>query len=888
MLDALLSVLNSDLSYNESVCNVSKELRQRAICKGYQIDPVFRNTNGITLQMKSMEFILTDGKSGLHKTTKLFKEAVALYKTDKDTYEKKLKEAKQVAVEKSIKDEFFKWISNKLQATQLSDSYTMCDEIEQYCLNKGILTAGLFEVTNVKTVNKVSRIIASDKEFREENRRSLSKIRGVIYYYIRFLQEHPVHEIETIIGETSAQINQTIVDKKNIGIEDTSYAEDLRVEVYEQPRKVEIESTSKSTTDINESNKKYFDNTSKVETANEIPERRKHFSSWLNSKNEDTGIILVSLMDLSKIGKMALQKGIIDKDIYLIDSPSALRTVSVRLQRCDEFLGLLPRLQRQYIKTLDSYIVYNTINNSKSNDDNETGIQPTDSMEWTLTEQECSALVNDNEIDSENVENIEVVDADSNFSDEEGKLTLILKEDYENGFRIKSAIDKGRFKVFYKERFDKELLLSDEQLIQTLMKMGMLREERIYAKQGDEQKELLKQIYDEVISVFDTGATCVYEDSIYDRYGIELADKLQMYNAGELGDLLLEMSRGKLRRKHTFLCLKHGQSDLKQDVLNVLKKSPTSLNYDDIQGIMWYVPIAKVKQVMVNIKSIVYVAPETYFFAPNLPVSQEELMVIKQLINKALETKSHMTDVELRVAIEENCPSVAINTEDFTTYGLRNSLAYILRDAFAFNGPIISMFGNELGMAEVFVAYCRDREQVTTEELKTLAADMDTVIYWDAVRDVTVRISDEILLRDDQVNFDIVAIDNVLDKLSARDYIPLKDIGLFMHFPTLSIPWNGYVLESYLYKYSKMFKLLHAGFSASGYFGAMVRQECAIDNYRMMIVDALTHSNQWSNKSSALDFFVREGYQQRRSYVDIENVILEAKLFKEKIKETKK
>jgi hypothetical protein len=55
-----------------------------------------------------------------------------------------------------------------------------------------------------------------------------------------------------------------------------------------------------------------------------------------------------------------------------------------------------------------------------------------------------------------------------------------------------------------------------------------------------------------------------------------------------------------------------------------------------------------------------------------------------------------------------------------------------------------------------------------------------------------------------------------------------------------------------------------------------------------MIVDALTHSNQWSNKSSALDFFVREGYQQRRSYVDIENVILEAKLFKEKIKETKK
>ena len=332
----------------------------------------------------------------------------------------------------------------------------------------------------------------------------------------------------------------------------------------------------------------------------------------------------------------------------------------------------------------------------------------------------------------------------------------------------------------------------------------------------------------------------------------------------------------------------NGKSNLEQDVLNVLKKSPIPLKYEDINKSMWYVPIDKIKQVMVNIKSIVYVAPETYFYAPNLPVSQEELMDIKRLIYKELETRTHITDVELRAMIVDKYPSVAINTADFTTYGLRNSLGYIFRDAFAFNGPIISAYGKELGMAEVFTEYCQERERVTTEELKALALEMNTIIYWDNIRKVTVRISDKILLRNDKIYFDIESIDNVLEKLCDKDYVPLKDIGLFMHFPSISVPWNGYVLESFLYKYSKKFKLLHAGFSASGYFGAMVRKECVIDDYRTLIVDALAHSKKWINKSTALDFLVREGYQQKRSYADIEKVIFEAKLLNEKIEETVK
>lgn len=499
------------------------------------------------------------------------------------------------------------------------------------------------------------------------------------------------------------------------------------------------------------------------------------------------------------------------------------------------------------------------------------------SWEQVCETNECSYA----EVEELGAENVPI-------SEEEEQLALILKNDYENGFRINSAIDRGRIKVFYHERFGKELSLSNEQIIVSLKKVGTVREERIYAKQDDEQIDLITQIFEDVMLVFESGATCVYPEAIYQKYQVELAEMMQIYEAEFLGNTLIEMSTGKLRKKQTFLCLTDRQADLDRDVLEVLKKSPIPMTYADIQEVMWYIPLDKIKHVLVVTKSIVQVEQETYFYSMNLPISQDEITEVNRLIHQVLEHRSYITDVELRQLIDDNCPGIAINTSEFTTYGLRNCLGYILRDSYSFNGPIISSLGKELSMAEVFAQYCDDREQVTTEELKTLASEMNTVIYWDSVREETIRISDNLFLRCDKVDFEIEEIDRVLDALCDKNYIPLKDIGLFMHFPALCVQWNGYVLESYIYKYSKKFKLLHASFSASGFFGAMVRQDSGIEDYRALIVDVLANSNKWEDKNSALELLVEQGYQQRRKYADIEKVVHEAKLLREKINAARK
>lgn len=96
LLDALLQVLSGTLSRKDAVDSVSQKLRAYAIHHGTAIDAVFRNQNGIRLQMSIMECAYTNGNRGLkqHEVPKLFQNVVSLYKNDRDTYETRLAAAK--------------------------------------------------------------------------------------------------------------------------------------------------------------------------------------------------------------------------------------------------------------------------------------------------------------------------------------------------------------------------------------------------------------------------------------------------------------------------------------------------------------------------------------------------------------------------------------------------------------------------------------------------------------------------------------------------------------------------------------------------------------------------------------------------------------------------
>lgn len=72
LIEACEEVLRKGKPKSEVVKTVSSKLRKRAISKNIAIDDVFRNENGIALQMQKMAYLLTHGEKGMPGASKLY------------------------------------------------------------------------------------------------------------------------------------------------------------------------------------------------------------------------------------------------------------------------------------------------------------------------------------------------------------------------------------------------------------------------------------------------------------------------------------------------------------------------------------------------------------------------------------------------------------------------------------------------------------------------------------------------------------------------------------------------------------------------------------------------------------------------------------------------
>ncbi len=86
LIDAYFAYQDGNITRKEVVMKLSKRLRARMINLGMSISDTYRNENGIDLQMRAMEYVLTNGEHGMDHPPKIFVEIGDLYAHDKDNY----------------------------------------------------------------------------------------------------------------------------------------------------------------------------------------------------------------------------------------------------------------------------------------------------------------------------------------------------------------------------------------------------------------------------------------------------------------------------------------------------------------------------------------------------------------------------------------------------------------------------------------------------------------------------------------------------------------------------------------------------------------------------------------------------------------------------------
>lgn len=189
LLDGLLEILNDGASRIDIIRRVSRDLREMARQQGENIDEIFRNENGISFQLQSMESAFK-GYTILKPATKLFKDVVGIYRQNRPEYYRLLGEARAMINDThSCEADFMTWLSLKVTSAQLSELYWCYPEIESSCLSVKILKKPLFETTDYDTISTVQKYIEQNKYFHATHRRQFSKLITAGRHYLAYTKE---------------------------------------------------------------------------------------------------------------------------------------------------------------------------------------------------------------------------------------------------------------------------------------------------------------------------------------------------------------------------------------------------------------------------------------------------------------------------------------------------------------------------------------------------------------------------------------------------------------------------------------------------------------------------------------------------------------------------
>ena len=468
-------------------------------------------------------------------------------------------------------------------------------------------------------------------------------------------------------------------------------------------------------------------------------------------------------------------------------------------------------------------------------------------------------------------------------SSEEDKLAQVLREKFPDGLRQQNLAMK-QYKARYEEMFGEALLVQNAMLMEKLRDIGEVRVDgRIYAKASGAEQGILEGIAKDLMRLLDESASSLYWSCIYEHYRNEFSG-LSIFTEDVMRSELMPLFSS------DYVCgeviSKRSETQSRgEEIRRLVTGSPVAISLTSIQEKIWYWPQNMVKKFLDGVPGIIK-AKDLYFYGPNVTLSDTEKQRLRDALLEDMTQRQFITNVRLRDILEESCPGVAMDMSSLDDALLRKVLAMLYPADFIEKAKGLFPAGNMKSGREQIQEYCHAHTKLSTSDIKWFAKQRGILgNICNYVMDEMVRVSPEEWIRRDHVHFqgkEAHIIQKIGQQMGEKTCMPLEEFTLFLSFPDIGIPWNSYVLESFLYKNDAIlcpFSLVQAngGVSDSGVYGAVVKKGYAIDSYDDVLIELLSRSPDWQTDEEALDFIVAHKLQVLRKLKQIGTIVKQAK-----------
>lgn len=475
------------------------------------------------------------------------------------------------------------------------------------------------------------------------------------------------------------------------------------------------------------------------------------------------------------------------------------------------------------------------------------------------------------------------INAEEPAASEEDKLAQVLREKFPDGLRQQNLAMK-QYKARYEEMFGEALLVQNAMLMEKLRDIGEVRVDgRIYAKASGAEQGILEGIAKDLMRLLDESASSLYWPCIYEHYRNEFSG-LSIFTEDVMRSELMPLFSS------DYVCgevisKRSETQDRGEEIRRLVTESPVAISLTSIQEKIWYWPQNMVKKFLDGVPGIIK-AKDLYFYGPNVTLSDTEKQRLRDALLEDMTQKQFITNVRLREILEESCPGVAMDMSSLDDALLRKVLAMLYPTDFIERAKGLFPAGHMKSGREQIQEYCLAHTKLSTSDIKWFAKQRGILgNICNYVMDEMVRVSPEEWIRRDHVHFqgkEAHIIQKIGQQMGEKTCMPLEEFTLFLSFPDIGIPWNSYVLESFLYKNDAIlcpFSLVQAngGVSDSGVYGAVIKKGYAIDSYDDVLIELLSRSPDWQTDEEALDFIVAHKLQVLRKMKQIGSIVKQAK-----------
>lgn len=468
-----------------------------------------------------------------------------------------------------------------------------------------------------------------------------------------------------------------------------------------------------------------------------------------------------------------------------------------------------------------------------------------------------------------------------NINVEENVLAILAKN-FSNGYRLNSLIARKRFAMYYTKEYGKNMDIYDDQMDAIISKVGIVYNGMVYAPSKMIDETTKQSLFDYIENQFANGIVCIYYNVLFEHFSQQFLGQIMV--DGEMLRYYLEFYN--IENKYHFDEEYFSQEmsaniDINQVVIDYVKAQGGCVTEDEVSSAFEYLPREKVIEAFSsNRQKLVLSSMKTRFHIDNFQLEEIDKIVIVDFLSKEIASMQYVTFSELFGKIAEIAPRVIENNIQFTQTGIRTALSCLLSDKFHIIGGFISDYDNSVSAYDAFINLGRGRELFNISEVEVMANDFNVPINFEALAVNNVRVSEDIFVSKDHITFDTELVDKAISRFCQNEFISILDVNTFTAFPECGYRWTPYLLESYLYSYSKMFILKHKAFNKTSVAGAIVRKNSCFTDYLDIMALALANADIPLDEKSSLDFLAQNGYIERRRLNTINEVIRKAEKMK--------